>query len=121
MTSTIITDYTLINSESSIASLSIKGSICIDDIPSISSMISEFISQKKITIILDFSEINYVESLVWFFLVDKNNELKSLGGDLFISKVNGFVKNEYTLLGLEKSLPNVNNIERISNISKCIV
>jgi anti-anti-sigma factor len=120
MMSTIINDYTPTNSESSIASLSIKGSICICNIPSISSIISEFISQKKITIILDFSDTHYVESVVWFFLVEKNNELKQLSGDLFISKVNGFVKNEYMLLGLEESLPNINNLEDILNISKCI-
>jgi len=112
--SIIISDYIYASEAFNVAVLTFKGSLGSENIPAIVSAINNYISEGEVNIILDFSSLDCVEKDVWFSLVELKSYIISLGGNIFISNMSGFVKHEFSLLGLSSCFSQVTGFEEIA-------
>ena len=111
--SIIISDYIYVAEAFNVAVLTFKGSLGAENIPSMLSAINNYIDEGEINIFLDLSDLSCIEKDVWFSLVELKSYIIFLGGNIFISNISGFVKHEFSLLGLNNCFSQVSCFEDI--------
>lgn len=93
--------------------LDLKCCIGLEDIPTIMSVINNCLNDNKNNIFLDLSDVECMEKDVWFCLIDIKSYIKKLGGNIFVSNISGFVKDEFYLLGLDNDFSLFSEVEGI--------
>ncbi len=91
--------------------IEIIGDLKVFDLADYTSFFEEYLANGHHKIIIDFTEINYIDSTAIGLLVNIKRNAEEVGGNLVIASVNDDVMNVFSITGIDKFIDIYTSVE----------
>ncbi len=91
--------------------VSVERDIMQEHLESLQNLFESFINEKKVGVVLDFSQCNYITSMGLSIIFHAKRKLSEQGGDIKITGVNPLITNLLEMTNLNKTINSYNTID----------